>query len=102
MAFRKNTGPPVATGTDYADRLPHTGIGVRFGRLRDLSGTALALGAVGAKRGVLYTRPQERSRDAARRRRSNRPGNSQAKGPRALGHSGKQRLVDATSRSPKE
>jgi hypothetical protein len=34
-----------------------------------------------------------------RRRRSNRPGNSQAKGPRAEGRSGKQRV---TSRSPKE
>ena len=45
-------------------------------------------GADGATPIVLYARPQERSRDLARRRRSNRPGNSQAKGPRAEGHSG--------------
>jgi len=65
----------------------------------DLIRTTWPRGADGAKQGPLYARPQERSRDKARRRRSNRPGNSQAKGPRAEGRSGKQRV---TSRSPKE
>ena len=53
------------------------------------SGWSSATG--GATHRELIARPQERPRKA-RRRRSNRPGNSQAKGLRAEGHSGKQRM----------
>jgi toxin ParE1/3/4 len=58
-----------------------------------------------------YARPQERSRpglrSGARRRRSNRPGNSQAKGLRGEGRSGKRRaspkgLTSGLDRTPKE